>query len=470
MGSTGGTVRLFTSRHYSEPDNDIEHTDTYQPVIMMVKIVDHLDHLVQGLAIDMERKKQEAATRQRLETQLYRLLTEMVETERKYVRDLEQACDEYLPLAGKSDRGKHHSQSLSLDRKKRKKRRNDSGTKQRLSITSRGSLSGGSRSSQGSSINLSTSFCDPISWEVSQVEVKLMLGNIEEIRDYHKHVMLPRMEKAVDNPGLMRQLFEGEQARLSRKYGRYCINNSRSSIIVDQNIQFFSSYQFSNNLQLRVDAMLIKPIQRLTRYQLFLSSISKTCEELGHTETGAEFSSALECVLSAASHTNIMMWIGRMVNCPIDLPSQGQLIKHGKVTKRVILSTASSSSSGVLGRRFSSPKTVICQLFLFQKTVMLCKTTENLSEPNNPHLLYDCHISMNQIRIRDVIADDDTTFEVHKLEHIKDKKSSEVGNGLMLRLQCENEEDTNHWVRCINTEVKLLRNTTKNISSQTFIL
>ena len=57
---------------------------------MMVKIVDHLDHLVQGLAIDMERKKQETAARQRLETQLYRLLTEMVETERKYVRDLEQ--------------------------------------------------------------------------------------------------------------------------------------------------------------------------------------------------------------------------------------------------------------------------------------------------------------------------------------------------------------------------------------------
>ena len=77
---------------------------------------------------------------------------------------------------------------------------------------------------------------------------------------------------------------------------------------------------------------------------------------------------------------------------------------------------------------------------------------------------------MNQIRIRDVIADDDTTFEVHKLEHIKDKKSSEVGSGLMMRLQCEDEEDKNHWVRCINSEVKLLRNTTKNISSQTFIL
>ena len=61
---------------------------------------------------------------------------------------------------------------------------------------------------------------------------------------------------------------------MSRKYGRYCINNSRSSIIVDQNIQFFSSYQFTNNLELRVDAMLIKPIQRLTRW-LKIYTISK---------------------------------------------------------------------------------------------------------------------------------------------------------------------------------------------------
>ena len=95
----------------------------------------------------------------------------------------------------------------------------------------------------------------------------------------------------------------------------------------------FANFQFSNNLELRVDAMLIKPIQRLTRYHMFLNSISKTCKELGLMEASLEFSSALESVLSAASHTNTMMWIGKMVNCPIDLPSQGQLIKHGKVSQ-----------------------------------------------------------------------------------------------------------------------------------------
>ena len=52
----------------------------------MEKIV---DHLVQRLHIDIEKRKHENAERQKLETQLYKLLAELVETERKYVKDLE---------------------------------------------------------------------------------------------------------------------------------------------------------------------------------------------------------------------------------------------------------------------------------------------------------------------------------------------------------------------------------------------
>ena len=80
---------------------------------------------------------------------------------------------------------------------------------------------------------------------------------------------------------------------LPRKYGRYCINNKRSSTIIDSNIKFFSLYQvsvillpalpsplsqprcstllppqFHKGFSLRVDAQLIKPIQRLTRYNI----------------------------------------------------------------------------------------------------------------------------------------------------------------------------------------------------------
>ena len=178
---------------------------------------------------------------------------------------------------------------------------------------------------------------------------------------------------------------------------------------MDHNLQFFSSYQFTNNLELRVDAMLIKPIQRLTRYHMFLNSIAKTCRELGLVEAGLEFSRALESVLAAASHTNTMMWIGKMVNCPIDLPSQGQLIKQGKVRGGCHINLFECKSDtflqvsrrnipvptgvgGKFSRRFSSQKWAVCHLFLFQKTLMLCKTSDNVSEPNNPHLIYENHI------------------------------------------------------------------------------
>ena len=52
---------------------------------------------------------------------------------------------------------------------------------------------------------------------------------------------------------------------MSVKYGQYCINKSQSASVLSENIKFFTFYQFKNNHRLRIDAMLIKPIQRLTR-------------------------------------------------------------------------------------------------------------------------------------------------------------------------------------------------------------
>jgi len=52
-----------------------------------------------------------------------------------------------------------------------------------------------------------------------------MLGNIEELRDYHKHVMLPKMETAVDNAVIMRWVVT--QTQTSNLY----------TFIVDMNIK-----------------------------------------------------------------------------------------------------------------------------------------------------------------------------------------------------------------------------------------
>ena len=85
--------------------------------MMMGHRIDHM--MISSLQADLEQKRQESAGRKKREIHLYRLLAEMVETERKYVQDLEQTCRDYLPLAGSFDA----SQIASLDRGKLKKKK-----------------------------------------------------------------------------------------------------------------------------------------------------------------------------------------------------------------------------------------------------------------------------------------------------------------------------------------------------------
>ena len=64
---------------------------------------------------------------------------------------------------------------------------------------------------------------------------------------------------------------------------------------------------------------------------MFLQSLSECCADLDRVSASLAYSLALERVLGAAEHTNTMMWVGAMEDCPHDLTSLGQLLKHGKV-------------------------------------------------------------------------------------------------------------------------------------------
>jgi len=421
--------------------------------MMMAKIV---EHFITGLQQDCEQLRQQrdlsvfdSEVRKKKEMKLYQQLLELLETERKYVQDLEQVCSDYNNLLRDS------TSYATIDRKKTSKVKRKGSHIQMLLEDFKKSPDTERTSCEAS---------QPTSGEVRQ-----MLGNLEDIKDYHKKVFLPRLEEAVSDSKLMSSLFQEEAGKLSTKYGRYCINNTRASLIVEEYIQFFSLFQYNKGIPLRIDAMLIKPIQRLTRYHMFLTSIAKTCKQLGFHAASEDFTSACEFISSTATHTNTMMWIGKMINCPLDLSGQGQLLKHGKVLTRPFTGSLKK------GRKWStsSQKGSTCHLFLFQQTLVLGKRSDNMDDT----LHYAGHISVNKLRIRDTIGEDLNLFEVHKLEdvgvgvdHKTNDGNDDTNSAVMMRLECQSESEKNNWVKSINTEIKQLRTMAKALSSQLMLM
>jgi len=383
-----------------------------------------------------------ALDRQKSENRLIHLLKEFIQTERKYVQDLDETCRVYLPLAGWD----YVRRSKSADRRRKHSSRR------------RSSADTGGNSSTSLEMEEDIIVTKP----PSKQEIRQMLGNIDELRDYHNRVMLPKLEGAVLNGDsqAIRNLFKGEQTKLSILYGRYCINKSRSSIIVEEYKRYFATIQFKRELLLRVDAELIKPIQRLTRYHMFLSSLSKTARELGLNEAAQHFSTALEAILDAAEHTNTMMWIGRMEECPLDLASQGQLLKKGRVLSRLVKVRRKSFTGW--GARV--PQGIPSFILLFQHSVIICRELSSV-ESSDPRLVYFTHVSVNQVRVRDICAEDALTFELQRVEGVKLLKSQNIQEGSVAKIACATEEEKNEWVGAINTEVKILRSVAKSLSN-----
>jgi len=210
---------------------------------------------------------------------------------------------------------------------------------------------------------------------------------------------------------------------------------------------------------------------------MFLQSLSECCADLDRGSASLAYSTALERVRGAAEHTNTMMWVGAMADCPHDLTNLGQLLKHGKVDTR-----ERKDSFRIERLWYPKPKKRSSKyLFLFQQSIILCRAEQreggatSFSGPGGggrPHLTFSCSLSVNQVRIRDVVEQDESMFEIHKLENIH-VVSGDSGSGgrneedsvSKLRILCPSVEDKNSWVSTINLEIRQLQSLAKFLSS-----
>jgi pleckstrin homology domain-containing family G member 4 len=92
-------------------------------------------------------------------------------------------------------------------------------------------------------------------------------------------------------------------------YSSYCQNMSRSEALRqaadEQQCTFFKECQLKLNHKLPLGAYLLKPVQRITKYQLLLKDLLKYSEDL--PKSLPELQSALDCMLVVLKCVNDSM-------------------------------------------------------------------------------------------------------------------------------------------------------------------
>ncbi|XP_028171784.1 kalirin-like [Ostrinia furnacalis] len=154
-----------------------------------------------------------------------------------------------------------------------------------------------------------------------QGKEELIFGNIEEIHRFHERVFLRELDKYESMPEDVGHCFV-TWAREFDMYVAYCRNKPDSNAAVVQYAgDYFDRVQRKKKLEHPLAAYLIKPVQRITKYQLLLKDLQACC-----AEGQGEIKDGLEVMLSVPKKANDAMHLSLLEGCDVPTDSLGEVV------------------------------------------------------------------------------------------------------------------------------------------------
>ncbi|KAL8183180.1 UNVERIFIED_CONTAM: hypothetical protein K2H54_022188 [Gekko kuhli] len=250
---------------------------------------------------------------------------------------------------------------------------------------------------------------------------KIVFGNIHQIYDWHKDFFLAELEKCLQEHDRLAQLFIKHERRL-HMYVVYCQNKPKSEYIVAEYGPYFEEVQQEISQRLTLSDFLIKPIQRITKYQLLLKDFLKYSEKAGLECSETEKAVELMCLVP--KRCNDMMNLGRLQGF------EGKLAAQGKLLQQDTFYVTEQDSGGL-----SRPKER--RVFLFEQIVIFSELLRKGSL--TPGYLFKRNIKMTYLILEENVDNDPCKFA------LMSRETSE-----RLILQAANPEIQQAWVQDIN--------------------
>ncbi|XP_046874576.1 triple functional domain protein-like [Hypomesus transpacificus] len=224
---------------------------------------------------------------------------------------------------------------------------------------------------------------------------KIVFGNIHQIFDWHRDFFLGELEKCLEEPDRLGCLFVKQERRL-HMYIVYCQNKPKSEHIVSEYIDtYFEELKQRLNHRLQITDLLIKPVQRIMKYQLLLKDFLKFSKKAGLES--AELDKAVEVMCIVPKRCNDMMNVGRLQGFDGKIVAQGRLLLQDTF---LVLDPEGSLLGRMKERR----------VFLFEQMLIFSEPLDKKRGFSMPGFLYKNSIKVSCLGMEESVDSDPCTF------------------------------------------------------------
>nr|XP_009675579.1 PREDICTED: probable guanine nucleotide exchange factor MCF2L2 isoform X4 [Struthio camelus australis] len=240
-----------------------------------------------------------------------------------------------------------------------------------------------------------------------QNKKEVLFGNLPEIYDFHNRIFLKEIENCIENPDLLARCFLKRKEDL-QIYEKYCQNKPRSEALWRQcgDSIFFQECQRKLDHKLSLDAYLLKPVQRITKYQLLLKEMLK-CSK--NSEGTAELEEALATVLDIIKSVNDSMHQIAITGYEGDVSELGKLLMQGSFN---VWTDHKKGHNKV--KDLARFKPMQRHLFLYTKMLLFCKKREENTDGHEKTASYSFKnsLKMSTVGITENVKGDNKKFEI----------------------------------------------------------
>uniref|UniRef100_A0A7N8YIA5 MCF.2 cell line derived transforming sequence a n=1 Tax=Mastacembelus armatus TaxID=205130 RepID=A0A7N8YIA5_9TELE len=235
----------------------------------------------------------------------------------------------------------------------------------------------------------------------------ILFGNMPEIYNFHSRVFLQDLEACLEAPEGVGACFL-ERKESFQMYECYCQNKPRSEALWRQfsDCAFFQECQKKLEHKLGLDSYLLKPVQRLTKYQLLLKELLKY-------STDCEGTSALQGALTAM--LDLLKSVNDSMHQIAITGYEGDICELGRVLMQGSFSVWISHKKGPTRmKELARFKPMQRHLFLYERALLFCKRREEHGDgcDKTPSYSFKHCLKMTAVGITENIKGDVKKFEI----------------------------------------------------------